>query len=145
MYTNWKIQTPEILKELRWYSVSQLIHYLHQARSFVIAQQWSRRIYPPVVACCKLPAGKEERFPLDCYVCESIGHWHSTLDVIQLNLQSMLDERQPIEKIGSMQIETLQLINDLLKSFERRTDTITRAQFETRYQLTWLDDDFIHG
>ncbi|KAI8366183.1 hypothetical protein BD560DRAFT_400815 [Blakeslea trispora] len=141
MYTNWKAQTPEILKELRWYSVTQLINYLHQARSYILSQQQPSRRIPPLLTCTKFPAGKEERFPLhDCYVCESIGKWHSKLDLIQLNLQSIMDERQPIEKIGSIQIETLQLINDLLVSFERRTDTLTRTQFEARYQLSWQED-----
>ncbi|KAI9473703.1 MAG: hypothetical protein EXX96DRAFT_579017 [Benjaminiella poitrasii] len=125
----------------------------------------------PTLRCFshKLPATETRRFPLKTfYLCEGIGNWaRQEMDVLFSIHTLLLSADQQVEpeivikdegldysavsihqsmSEGHIEINTLMIINQILKSIEvnDRNNIITLKDFEARSKLIWIDDQMSH-
>lgn len=147
MYKNWEESIT--IAKFRWYSVSNLIKFLHDLRDHIISNN-SSKVLPFKVSFLEsktLPAAKSKRFPEnDAYLCEGIGDLTEKLDRLYLTISVLMNPQRLERKyteyktVGEVEMYILKSINQLLCELELNTEMIiTREAFESRHRLFWID------
>lgn len=147
MYKNW--EETITFGKFYWYSVSNLVTFLHELRSLVISNHSAKTIALRLSSLENkvLPASKYKRFPEnDAYLCEGIGNLTERLDRLNLAVNVLVNPQRLERKyteyktVGEVEMYVLKSINQLLCELDQNTEmTITREAFESRNRLTWID------
>lgn len=147
MYKNW--EDTITFGKLYWYSVSNLVTFLHELRSLVITNHSAKTIALKLSSLENkvLPASKFNRFPEnDAYLCEGIGNLTERLDRLNLAVNVLVNPQRLERKyteyktVGEVEMYVLKSINQLLCELDQNTEMIiTREAFESRNRLTWIN------
>lgn len=95
-----------------------------------------------------LPAKENQRFPSNqVYICEAIGEWGLKLDRLALMSSIMVNtnrlERRysDVDTAGELEERGMLMIHELMRMIVDRVDFIDRQKFETRYDLSWQQEE----
>ncbi|KAI9244925.1 hypothetical protein EDC94DRAFT_688272 [Helicostylum pulchrum] len=148
MYVNWEEKSP-LIHPYYWISIPELIKYLHDLRRYIICTPSKlSEAHVPKILETELVCTKSTRFPSDInYVCEGLGTWKITLDMLQLAANVMinknkLERKYPIfQTAGEVEIFALEKINCLIYLIQQEHDVImNQLAFEKFYGLVWEEN-----
>ncbi|CAO3598303.1 unnamed protein product [Absidia cylindrospora] len=133
--------------ELRWYSVTAVLKYVHELRDFIL--QGNSKLSSVYLPTLPFYVGSElfdlhKRFPENTYyICEGIGSWNFRMQRLQLlssiatNANRLQRHYEGISTLGSTEVAILVDVDDILSAIEAADFLVDRIEFENRYQLTW--------
>lgn len=139
-YANWGYQSKLIPSNLHWYTVNNMIDYLHGVRQRVIEkrQRWYN------LETLHAPLNRNTRFPFGTvYLCEGIGDWSMHFDLLHWSLY-ILDNETRLEKsgfddIGQVETYAIDKINELFKSITKLDNLVTQERYEKMLELIWTE------
>lgn len=156
-YTNWEDISP-LLSSLYWYSVQDLVKYLHDLKRYIIRTPAKfSETHAPKLPEKAAPAKRHERFPgRGSYLCEGIGNWNVELNLLELSAYVMINQNRitrdyPSYKTpGEAEVYAITKINQLLQiihqnqvqeDYHQAPITFGQQEFEEYYGLIWVDQD----